>query len=329
MLDRSAPASSRCSVAAARTTPAQASRRARRVAPVDALNDERRLLLAPARDLDRLSSSSSSSLLAPPPRSFGGGSFDPSEGLADAAEDLLRALRSEPESSGSGIGSGSNRSDADGADGDGDRGTEEEETRRPGRGVGRAARRADELAADGMWPLYQVLGDFADLLDLANRGSSVGDEDDEEFDDENGAISLGGASADAEALSLLRSHPSLLLLPRNELARRLVLLKTAAGPGADAAALARKLPWLLTHADPGEVVRAATKQMLALMPGVGGPAELGARLFGSNGGKGGKKRRSSDGRASQSWLTFADIARGESRKIKVEEKERENEREEL
>jgi len=81
-------------------------------------------------------------------------------------------------------------------------------------------------------------------------------------------------------------------------------------------------------------VRRAFKQMLALMPGVGGAAELGARLFGSNdGGKSGggskkKRRRSSDGRASQSWLTFADIARGESRKLKVEERERREKREE-
>ena len=52
-----------------------------------------------------------------------------------------------------------------------------------------------------------------------------------------------------------------------------------------------------------------------------------ARLFGSGGG--GRKRRSSDGRASQSWLTFADIARGVSRKLKVEEREREKEREEM
>ena len=259
------------------------------------------------RDLGRLtpsssslSSSTSSSVFLAPPRSFGGSS-DPSEGLADAAEDLLRALRAEPDGGGTRSGGGG--------------------------GGGRAARRADELAADGMWPLYRALGDVADLLDLADRGGGGGSGSDEFGGEESSSSSSSSADADADALSLLRSQPSLLLLPRSELARRLVLLKAAAGPGADAAALARKLPWLLSHADPGEVLRRTLQQMLELMPGVGGAAELRARLFGSGGG--GRKRRSSDGRASQSWLTFADIARGVSRKLKVEEREREKEREEM
>mgnify|MGYP007078103749 FL=1 len=275
---------------------------------------ERGLPLLCPRNLDRRSSSSSPSLAPAPPQSLG--SFDPSEGLADAAEDLLRALRAEPESgSGSGIRSGG----GGGTPSDTSVGTEDEESRlkRGSSRGGRAARRADELASDGMWPLYQALGDFSDLLDLAGRGVGGGGESD---DSEHGAGAPGGVSADAEALSLLRSHPSLLLLPRSELARRLVLLKTAAGPGADAAALARRLPWLLGHGDPGEVVRRAMRQMLALMPGAGGPRELGARLFGGGGGGTGGRRRSPDGRASQSWLTFADIARGESRKLRVEER---------
>ena len=98
--------------------------------------NQRPLLLR--RDLDRRLSSSL------PPRSLGGGGggFDPSEGIADAAEDLLTALRAEPES-GSGSGNGNSSSSGDNS--------------------GRAAQRADELASDGMWPLYQFLGDFADL----------------------------------------------------------------------------------------------------------------------------------------------------------------------
>ena len=275
-------------------------------------------------DLDRRRRRSTTPLA--PPRSFGGSSFDPSEGLSDAAEDLLRALRAEPgvagSSSGESIG-GSSSSDSSSSSSDS--GSSSSSSSSTGE------MRAEELAADGMWPLYQALGDFADLLDLSDRARSAGDDEGsggDNDDSDDGAPSLrGGSGADAEALALLRSRPSLLLLPRFELARRIVLLKTAAGSGADAAALARRLPWLLSeHRDPGEVVRRAMKQMLALMPGVGGAPELGARLFGSNsGGKknGGKRRTSGAGRASQAWLTFADIARGESRKMQVEERERE------
>lgn len=246
------------------------------------------------------------------PRSFGGGgsSFDPSEGLADAAEDLLRALRAEPDRrrSASASGSGGDERGVSGSsNGQGGVGGESG-GESGGDGRGPAARRADELASDGMWPLFRALGEFADLMDLADRAGSRNRND-----------SFVGASADAEALSLLRSHLSLLLLPRSELARRLVLLKKSAGPGADAASLARKLPWLLSHEDPGEVVRRATRTASSLMPGVGGPSELAARLFGGD-------RKSSAGRASQAWLTFADVARGESRKLRAEERGREGRR---
>lgn len=102
---------------------------------------------------------------------------------------------------------------------------------------------------------------------------------------------LGSDDAVAAALAAARSQPSLLLLRRDVLADRLIALRTALPPTADAAAIARLGPWLLLEADPGEVARGAIARMASLMPGVGPDALCGRLAAGGT-----------------TWLSFSDVA---------------------
>ena len=97
-----------------------------------------------------------------------------------------------------------------------------------------------------------------------------------------------GPAGRVAALHLLRSQPTLLLLPRAEVARRLARLK-AALPACDAARLTALGPFLLGVPDPGALARPALAQLAALMPGLDVPSKLAA-----GGG---------------AWLSFADLCR--------------------
>lgn len=120
-------------------------------------------------------------------------------------------------------------------------------------------------------------------------------------DDDTLASSLSGlgdlllSSSDDDAITVAlaaaRSQPSLLLLSRAVLATRLVSLRTALPPAADAAAIARLGPWLLLEPDPGAIVTAALARMASLMPGAGTDVLCGRLAAGGT-----------------TWLSFSDVA---------------------